>query len=79
VAAVPDVSDIYDDGGYAALPVTGNGFDGFYAAFEFGGAFAIGFGPRTGAGEIIGGTFRAPSLEPAATRGSLFRLARPGA
>ena len=61
-------STVFGGGGYLALLANGKGFIGLETSFDYGGVFAFGFGPLTGAGQItLGLYFRA-------ARGSSARL-----
>ncbi len=59
-------STVFGGGGYLALLANGKGFIGLETSFDYGGVFAFGFGPLTGAGQItLGLYFRAARGSPA--------------
>jgi hypothetical protein len=59
-------STVFGGGGYLALLANGKGFIGLETSFDYGGVFAFGFGPLTGAGQItLGMYFRAARGSPA--------------
>jgi hypothetical protein len=59
-------STVFGGGGYLALLANGKGFIGLECSFDYGGVFAFGFGPLTGAGQItLGMYFRAARGSPA--------------